>query len=684
MTQLKVWHKLAIGLLLIALVAIGGFLIAFILVNNNNNNSSAGSKTTTTTSTTPSATSSSEAMISRIKILPIEASDNQPIPFPTTMASSTPTGTSPISKEFVELPRTSQNYADAIPSQTTTTTTTTPPPEITTVILQPLNTDNNNNQVAPNQPQITFETTTTPSPVIIDTATTTTSSPELSSMPMTPTSVSDSTSLGTSVPTTSEPTTQITEDLASTTMPTKQVDDDVTVTPIPPSPSITDAPSTTFSDMPTMGDTMITSASTPPSTIVVAPYSTTTPTTLSTLTSTESSINEITNSNLSKIPETSTKITEITDGNRTISGSFNEYQMSRWADFMTRFPKPYQDVTMLNMRREIFMQNLAYIDQFNADPTNTLFRLGVNQFADMTTDEINMLFIGLPQSWSSLLAQLISPPVSLRSTVTPNEPDFVNRIIDWRNLTIPMTVNQGDCRDGAAFAILANIEAVYNKQMQTLRNNENNNNNNDDLATSLDRTPVNPLKLSEHQILNCMRISQKSGDMPVCSGHLSMINLLEKLQSLQDHTLISDSEYARISATSPLTCALSSQQEMELRSPRVRVTGFNQLHANDILEALDTIGPLTVAIDATKPTFHFYESGLYQDNTCSEGYYNHHLLLVGYSPGLGAQTDKPAYLARNSFGGAWGEGGYIRMLDRETNSCLPKNMAIYPNIEVLG
>ena len=63
------------------------------------------------------------------------------------------------------------------------------------------------------------------------------------------------------------------------------------------------------------------------------------------------------------------------------------------------------------------------------------------------------------------------------------------------------------------------------------------------------------------------------------------------------------------------------------------ISGFKDVPSGsekDLQMAVATVGPVSVAIDASKPTFHFYKSGVYFDKTCSNKHLDHGVLAVGY------------------------------------------------------
>lgn len=114
----------------------------------------------------------------------------------------------------------------------------------------------------------------------------------------------------------------------------------------------------------------------------------------------------------------------------------------------------------------------------------------------------------------------------------------------------------------------------------------------------------------------------------------------------------------------------------------VRISGFYNVTSNDkeaLKHAVKTYGPVTVAIDASRPTFTFYSHGVYYDEKCQNGSdsLDHQVLVVGY-----ANIDgKFVWIVKNSWSTYWGDNGYI-MMSAENNNCGVMDSPTVPIIEV--
>jgi cathepsin L len=305
--------------------------------------------------------------------------------------------------------------------------------------------------------------------------------------------------------------------------------------------------------------------------------------------------------------------------------------------FMTTYNKHYRPSEM-RARFSIFRTNFDFIQAWNAKNNGVV--LGVNQFADLTNAEFNARYKGLnvtalaarrPSTGSD---ELSAPTVSCpKGTIAPNSS------CDWRaaNVVTPIK-NQGQCGSCWAFSTTGSTEGAH----------------------ALSKSQL--VSLSEQNLVDC---SQKEGNQG-CNGGL-MDYAFEYI--IKNKGIDTESSYPYTAtdgkckfAASNVGATLSSYKDIPSKSEPALTTAVN------------TIGPISVAIDASHNSFQFYRSGVYFEKDCSETQLDHGVLAVG----IGSTGGKDYYIVKNSWGTSWGMSGYILMSRNEKNNCGIATASSYP------
>jgi cathepsin L len=95
---------------------------------------------------------------------------------------------------------------------------------------------------------------------------------------------------------------------------------------------------------------------------------------------------------------------------------------------------------------------------------------------------------------------------------------------------------------------------------------------------------------------------------------------------------------------------------------------------SELVNTLASVGPISIAIDASHRSFQMYKKGIYYEPSCSSYRLDHAVLLVGY----GSEGGQDYWLVKNSWSTRWGESGYVKIARNKNNHCGVATQATYP------
>jgi len=105
------------------------------------------------------------------------------------------------------------------------------------------------------------------------------------------------------------------------------------------------------------------------------------------------------------------------------------------------------------------------------------------------------------------------------------------------------------------------------------------------------------------------------------------------------------------------------------------VTGFTDVGSEaDLLDAVSTVGPISIAIEADQTSFQMYSSGVLTGD-CGTSL-DHGVLAVGF----GTMSGTDYWKVKNSWGASWGANGYV-LIERGSDKCGIADGACYPVVD---
>lgn len=288
---------------------------------------------------------------------------------------------------------------------------------------------------------------------------------------------------------------------------------------------------------------------------------------------------------------------------------------------------------------KIFMENSHKIAKHNKLYAMGLvsYKLGVNKYADMLHQEFVEAVNGFNKTKNGSLKSVeTEEPVTFIAPANVKLPDEV----DWRKQgAVTPVKDQGHCGSCWSFSATGALEGQHFRKSNKL------------------------VSLSEQNLVDCSRKYGNNG----CNG-----GLMDKAFTyIKDNGGI-DTEKSYPYRAEDEKCHYSPQ------SKGATDRGYVDIDTGDedkLKAAVATVGPVSVAIDASHETFQMYSEGVYYDPQCSSEQLDHGVLVVGYGTDENGQD---YWLVKNSWGASWGLQGYIKMARNRDNHCGIATSASYP------
>ena len=239
-----------------------------------------------------------------------------------------------------------------------------------------------------------------------------------------------------------------------------------------------------------------------------------------------------------------------------------------------------------------------------------------NKNANWTAGENNISMLPPEERIKLLGAKLSNNTKSIKNTINTSS---VPSSFDWRNYNnsnwITPVKYQGSCGSCWAFASLGAVEARVN-----IYNNN---------------STINP-DLSEQQLISCSGAGDCSGGWPD-----------DALNFIKNKGIVDEGCLSYTASNSACTLCSGWQNRT------LKITDWVFISKDSFKSYLANGGPIVILWEVYTD-FYSYKSGVYSHvSGYLEGY--HSMILVGYNDTGGY------WIAKNSWGTGWGEGGYVRI-----------------------
>ncbi|KAK7605218.1 hypothetical protein V9T40_007076 [Parthenolecanium corni] len=318
--------------------------------------------------------------------------------------------------------------------------------------------------------------------------------------------------------------------------------------------------------------------------------------------------------------------------------SFIDLVREEWSIFKLHYSKKYDNNVEDGFRMKIYMDNKHKIYEHNKLYEQGLvsFKMEMNHFGDMLHHEFIRTMNGYRRNLNRSRVSGEDDGSFFMVPYNVTVPD----VVDWRQSgAVTPVKDQGYfCESSWAFSTTGSLEGQHFRKTGKL------------------------VSLSEQNLIDC---SQNFGNNGCDGGTM-------------------DRSFRYIKANNGIDTEISYPYEgkddicrYNPATSRATVTGFVEIPEGDeekLKIAVATVGPVSVAIDASQESFPLYSSGVYYEKRCSPTEVDHGVLVVGY----GTENGQDYWLVKNSWGLDWGDAGYIKMARNKNNNCGIASDASYP------
>jgi cathepsin L len=309
-----------------------------------------------------------------------------------------------------------------------------------------------------------------------------------------------------------------------------------------------------------------------------------------------------------------------------------------WDKFKHRHSKSYESDTEENFRMKVFRDNLKKIKQHNENfkAGHVSFKLEINKFADLLSHEFRGIVNGFNKSRSAA-----PRPKLLGATFISPHGVQLPASKDWRDHgAVTPVKDQGHCGSCWSFSSTGALEGQHFRKTGKL------------------------VSLSEQNLIDC---STKYGNEG-CNGGL----MDQAFQYIKDNRGLDTEAWYPYDGQDE-KCRYDSGHSGATDAGFMDVESGNE---DKLKEAIATVGPVSVAIDASHESFQFYSQGVYYEPQCDSQQLDHGVLAVGY--GTDEQSGQDYWLIKNSWGTVWGDQGYVKIARNRDNHCGVATQASYP------